>query len=99
MNVISLKKIKEFVKKYADSKAPLLSWYHEASSAHWKNPQDIKNRYPSASFLEGNIVIFNIKGNRYRLVTKISYTYKTVLIKWIGTHTEYDKKDFRGGKS
>ena len=98
MNVISLKKIKEFVKKYAGSKAPLLSWYHEVSSAVWKNPQDIKNRYPSASFLEGNIVIFNIKGNRYRLVTKISYMYKTVLIKWIGTHARYDKKDFKGGK-
>jgi len=99
MNVISLKKIKESVKKYADAKAPLLSWYHEASSVVWKNPQDIKNRYPSASFLDGNIVIFNIKGNRYRLVTKISYMYNTVLIKWISTHAEYDKKDFKGGKS
>jgi mRNA interferase HigB len=48
---------------------------------------------------ENNIVIFNIKGNKYRLVTKISYLYKTVLIKWIGTHAEYDKKDFKGGKS
>ena len=99
MDVISIKKIRDFGKKYADAKAPLLSWYYEASSAVWQSPPDIKNRYPSASFLEGNIVIFNIKGNRYRMVTKISYTYKTVLIKWIGTHAEYDKKDFRGGKS
>jgi len=94
MNVISIKKIKDFGQKSADSKAPLLSWYHEASSADWKTSQDIKNRYPSASFLEGNIVIFNIKGNRYRLVTKVSYKHKIVLIKWIGTHAEYDKNFF-----
>ncbi len=99
MNVISIKKIKDFGKKYADSRQPLLSWFHEAGAADWENSQDIKSLYPSASFLGGNIVIFNIKGNRYRLVTKISYRYKTVLIKWIGTHAEYDKKDFSGGKS
>ena len=90
MNVISIKKIKDFGKKYADSRQPLLSWFHEAGAADWEDSQDIKSLYPSASFLGGN---------RYRLVTKISYRYKTVLIKWIGTHAEYDKKDFSGGKS
>lgn len=98
MRVISLKTIKDFVKKYADSRNALLSWYREAESADWETPQDIKNRYPSASFLENDIVIFNIKGNKYRLVTKISYRHQIVYIKWIGTHAEYDKKDFKGGK-
>jgi mRNA interferase HigB len=97
MNVISLKKIRDFAKNHADSRDALFSWYYEASAADWKNTQDIKNRYRSASFLENNVVIFNIKGNKYRLVTKVSYTYKTVFIKWVGTHTEYDKKNFKGG--
>lgn len=94
MNVISIKKIRDFGKKHADSRDTLFSWYYEASAAEWRDPQDIKNRYCSASFLENNMVIFNIKGNKYRLVTKVSYTHKTVLIKWIGTHAEYDKKKF-----
>jgi mRNA interferase HigB len=81
MNVISLKKIRDFAKKHADSRDALFSWYYEASAADWKNPQDIKNRYCSSGFLENNIVIFNIKGNKYR----------------VGTHTEYDKKNFKGG--
>ncbi|MCU0288852.1 MAG: type II toxin-antitoxin system HigB family toxin [Acidobacteria bacterium] len=98
MNVISLKVIKDFGKKYADSRDALLSWYHEAENADWQNPQIIKNRYPTASFMENDMVIFNIKGNKYRLVVKVSYRYKTVYIKWIGTHAEYDKRDFKGGK-
>ena len=72
-----------------------MSWYYEASAAEWQTPQNIKDRYRSASFLENNVVIFNIKGNKYRLVTKISYKRKTVFIKWIGTHAEYDKKNFK----
>jgi mRNA interferase HigB len=94
MNVISLKKIKEYGKKHADSRSALVSWYHEASAADWVTPQDIKKRYCSASFIGNNLVIFNIKGNRYRLVTKVSYKYKSVLIVWIGTHAEYDKKQW-----
>ncbi len=94
VNVISFKQIKEFGKKYADSRNPLFAWYHETVHANWEKPQDIKERYSSASFLENDIVIFNIKGNRYRLVTKIAYNRKTVFIKWIGTHAEYDKKVF-----
>jgi mRNA interferase HigB len=94
VNVISLKQIKDFGKKYADSREALSSWYYEACAADWKIPQDIKDRYHSASFLGNNVVIFNIKGNKYRLVTKVSYQNKIVFIKWLGTHAEYDKKDF-----
>jgi mRNA interferase HigB len=94
VNVISLKQIKDFGRNYADSRDTLSSWYYEACAADWNNPQDIKDRFHSASFLGNNVVIFNIKGNKYRLVTKVSYQNKVVFIKWIGTHAEYDKKDF-----
>jgi len=94
MNVISRKKIDQFTKKHSDSKQQLLSWYRETCHAEWNSPQDIKNRYRSADFLKDNIVIFNIKGNSYRLVVKVAYKTKTVFIKWIGTHAEYSKVSF-----
>lgn len=94
MNVISKKIISDFVKKNSDAKDALLSWYKEAESANWETPQHIKERYRTVSFLQNNMVIFNIKGNRYRLVTKVSYKSKKVFIKWIGTHAEYDRQKF-----
>lgn len=94
MNVISRKPLIEFGKKYADAKKPLQSWYQEVRTSKWETSQDIKNRYPSASFLANNFVIFNIKGNKYRLVTKIAYKTGVVFIKWIGTHSEYSKQKF-----
>jgi mRNA interferase HigB len=97
MNVIALKRIKEFARKYSDVRDAIFSWYHEASAAEWSQPRDIKERYHTASFVGNNLVIFNIKGIKYRLVTKVSYSFKTVFIKWIGPHSEYDKLDFNGG--
>jgi mRNA interferase HigB len=94
MKVISRQKIYDYIKKHADAKDSLLSWDQEVFHVHWKTPQDIKNRYRSASFLSDNTVIFNIKGNKYRLIAKIAYNMQTVLIKWIGTHAEYDKQKF-----
>jgi len=94
MKVVSRQVIDDFIKKHADSKSSLESWYSEAVKAEWKTSMDIKNRYTSASFLSENYVIFNIKGNSYRLVSKIAYNTGVVLIKWIGTHSEYDKKNF-----
>ena len=94
MNVISRKEINSFIKKHPDGKNSIEAWYHEAKSSNWKNTMDIKKRYSSASFLKKNYVIFNIKGNSYRLVTKVAYNTGIVFIKWIGTHKEYDKMDF-----
>ena len=94
MNVISRRTLDEFMRKHADSREPLLSWYREACGSVWKTPQDIKNKYPSASFTAGNTVIFNIKGNKYRLVTKVAYKTKIVFVKWFGPHAEYDKLEF-----
>jgi mRNA interferase HigB len=70
------------------------AWVAEVTNAKWKTSQDIKNRYRSADFLKNNRVIFNVKGNSYRLVAKITYQTAVVLVEWIGTHAEYDKKKF-----
>lgn len=94
MNVVSRKIINDFIKKHADSKSSLESWHSEALKANWKTSMDIKNRYVSASFLSKNYVIFNIKGNSYRLVTQIAYNIGIINIKWMGTHEEYNKKTF-----
>lgn len=72
---------------------PLKAWYAEANQAAWKNTSDIKRAYASASFLQDNCVVFNIKGNPYRLVTHIHYGTEPVLIKFIGTHADYDRID------
>ncbi len=93
MRVISKKILREFWIKHADSAEQLKSWFQEASVAEWKSPKQIKKDYPSASFLADNRVVFNIKGNKYRLIVRINYEYSMVWIRFIGTHAEYDKID------
>lgn len=94
MKVVGADKIEYYALKHANSKSALESWLAEAKQAKWTQPQDIKNRYRSADFLSGNRVIFNIKGNHHRLVVKVRYQHGIVMIDWIGTHAEYDKKKF-----
>lgn len=93
MEVITRKVITDFIRRHPDSKSSIEAWYSEAINSVWEKSMDIKKMYSSASFLGKNIVIFNIKGNSYRLITKIAYNNSTVYIKWIGTHSEYDKLD------
>jgi mRNA interferase HigB len=93
LRVISKKILREFWEKHVDSKQQLKSWFQEASVAEWKTPKQIKKDYPSASFLADNRVVFNIKGNTYRLVVRINYEYCMVWIRFIGTHAAYDKID------
>ena len=76
-----------------DSAQPLRAWIDEAQKTHWLNPADIKDQYRSASILKGSRVVFNIKGNDYRLVAAIAYPQKLIFIKFIGTHREYDAID------
>jgi len=82
------------LRKNVNAKAALSAWVTEAERACWKTPQDIKKRYSTASFLHGNLVVFNIKGNNYRLVVVVLYEEEIVRIKWIGTHSEYDRQKF-----
>lgn len=76
---------------YAAVKSALDAWFHEVSNAVWKSPADVKTAYANASIVGGDRVVFNIKGNDYRLVVAIDYARQAVFIKWIGTHAEYDK--------
>lgn len=85
--------MREFWEKHADCKQQLLAWFQETDNKKWKSPKEIKKEYPSASFLEDNRVVFNIKGNKYRLIVKVNYDYQIVWIRFIGTHAEYDKID------
>ena len=94
MKVLGKDKIVEFCKKHANVKSALEAWVSEAKSATWKTPQDIKERYRSADFIEGNRVIFNIKGNHYRLVIKVRYQSGIAIVEWVGTHAQYDKQRF-----
>lgn len=91
MRVIAKSTLKKFWTKHNDSESALKSWYSEVANSKWKSAQEIKNEYPSASFLINNRVIFNIKGNKYRLIVKINYDYGILWIRFIGTHSEYDK--------
>lgn len=93
MRVIAKKILREFWERHPDCEQQLKAWYQEASKAEWKSPSAIKREYPSASFLADNRVVFNIKGNHYRLIVKINYDYQMVWVRFIGTHAEYDKID------
>ena len=85
------KTLVDFYSKHKETKSQLDVWYYEAKNSNWNNPLEIKEKYGTASIIGGNKVVFNIKGNNYRLVTKINYQMKTVYIKFIGTHKEYNK--------
>lgn len=93
MRVLSIKHIRDFCGRRPDAAPALKAWLQEARSASWKSPQDIKQRYASASFLKGNRVVFHLKGNDYRLVVAVAYRFEAVYIKFIGTHSEYDTID------
>jgi mRNA interferase HigB len=93
MRVIARKMLIEFWRRHKNAEQPLRAWHAEAEKAYWKGPQDIKERYRSASFLSDSRVVFNVKGNRYRLIVTIRYDYGMVYIRFIGTHAEYDRID------
>jgi len=83
--------LREFWQIHSETEQSLKSWYQEAEKAEWKNPNEIKKAYPSASIQSGNRFVFNIKGNKDRLIVKINFDYSMVWIRFIGTHSEYDK--------
>jgi mRNA interferase HigB len=91
VRIISKKTLREFWEKHKDSEQQLKSWFQETNSVEWKNPKQIKKEYPSASFLADNRIVFNIKGNKYRLIVKINYDHNILWVRFIGTHAEYDK--------
>lgn len=94
MRIISRKKLSNHweTRHREDSEQALQSWHQEAKNANWEKPQDIKDCYASASFV-GERVVFNIAGNKYRLVVWVNYDYATIYIRFVGTHEEYDSID------
>ena len=93
MRIISRRFLREFWEKHQDSAAPLQTWFHDVEQATWNSPADIKEVYRNASFVANNRVVFNIKGNHYRLVVVIIYQHGVVYIRFVGTHAEYDRID------
>ena len=91
MRVIAKKILREFWEVDNDCEQQLKSWYQEANKATWQNLNELKADFPSASILDDNRVCFNIKGNNYRLIVMINFNYQLMWIRFIGTHTEYDK--------
>ena len=101
MRVIARSTLVRFVeslkghKDYRAVKAAVEAWFHEARQAEWKQPSEVKAQYRSASMVGADRVVFNLKGNDYRLVTAIDYSRRIIFIKWIGSHKQYDKIDVR----
>jgi mRNA interferase HigB len=91
MRVIAKKILREFWEVHSDCEEQLKSWYRETCRAKWTKPNEIKLEYPSASILSDNRIVFNIKGNNYRIIVKINFEYEMVWIRFVGTHAEYDK--------
>ncbi len=94
MQLVNTPILEELKANHADARGALDAWRAEVEQAAWSTPQDIKDRHATASFLGGNRVIFNIKGNSYRLIVKVRFQNGIVMIEWGGTHAEYDKKSF-----
>jgi mRNA interferase HigB len=91
--MIARSTLREFCAAHEDANAALEAWFYEAAAAKWAGPSDITHRYPSADVLPSNRMVFNIKGNSYRLVVKIHYNTGIVFIRFVGTHADYDKID------
>jgi mRNA interferase HigB len=93
MRIIARRTLKEYWDLYPECEEPLKIWYRETTKAQWKNPADIRQEYGSSSILRNNRVVFNIKGNKYRLIVRINYDFALVWIRFIGSHAEYDRID------
>lgn len=93
MRIISIRILREFWERHPQAEIPLRGWYAEVSNADWKTPAEIKAIYRNASFLANNRVVFNIKGNDFRLVIAVRYTQGLMFVRYVGTHAEYDRID------
>ncbi len=93
MRIITIHVLREFWERYPDAKEPIKAWVNAVKEATWLTPQDVKASYGNASIIGNNRVVFNIRGNRYRLVVGMSYRRQGVYVKFFGTHAQYDDID------
>jgi mRNA interferase HigB len=94
MKVLGLAKLRRFSESHTECVAQIRAWIAEAKEARWNAPKDVKVRYVNANFLRKNRVVFDMKGNGYRLDTKLYYEHQVVIVKRVGTHSEYDEWEF-----
>jgi mRNA interferase HigB len=94
-NIITRRTLLEYFIKYPDAKVALQEWYHELVKCNFKNFNELKVVYKSASLIGDDRVVFNVMGNKYRLVVRLVFEFKAVQIKWFGTHAEYDQIDVK----
>lgn len=92
-NIITRRTLLAYCKKYPVAATALMEWYHELILCSFKNFNELKINYPNASLVGDDRVVFNIMGNKYRLVVRIVFEFKAIQVKWFGTHAEYDKVD------
>lgn len=90
MRIIAVSHLRQFWEKNPDAEQHLKSWANEVKKAAWSQPADVKEKYRNASILKNRRVVFNIKGNNYRLVVSVAYRFQAVYVKFVGTHVEYD---------
>lgn len=95
MKVLDRERLERFCRKHADARGWIENWLADVENAVWTTPQDIRRYYASASFLAAGVVIFNVKGNVYRLEVTVAYRTGVVAIDWVGTHREYDERNKR----
>lgn len=95
MRIIAFRTLREFfqIPEYSDSEIPLRAWYHDAKLAEWSNSNELKQQFRNASIVGNGRVVFNIKGNDYRLIVAIDYSFQALYIRFVGTHKQYDKID------
>ena len=94
MRVIARRTLKAFWTRHGQAEAPLTAWYVAVSRAEWRSPADVKAMFgTTVDFLGDNRIVFDIAGNKYRLVVHVAYPYRTVLVKFVGTHAAYDRID------
>ena len=91
MRIIARRALREFWEQHPDSEQSLRAWYYDVQAAIWKFPADIKRTYADASILGQNRVVFNVKGNRYRLITEVNYRFRRIYIRHVLTHAEYGR--------
>ena len=93
MRIIAKKPLRQFWERHPAAKGPLLAWYREVEHENWATPADVKAKFGSASIVGSDRVVFNVKGNDYRLVVRINYAYRIVYVRFVGTHADYDSVD------
>lgn len=93
MNVISRRRLQEFWTRHPQAEGPLKAWRALVSAAQWTGPQDVRTMFSSADFLADNRVVFDIGGNKFRVIVRVSYPFKNLMVRFVGAHAEYDRVD------